>query len=568
MRLIIVIFLGLALARGAEAQEGESTANAVFSNAVSIYVENSNKDEPARKEAAVEVLRLFDLIVSAYPDSIPGQRIMAGGQIGPIDLDALRELAGVDTGKTVETTKDSTAVADNDETVEPELQPEKPPLKWHQRVLPTEIFQRGHEHGQFPSIGQRTHPGIDIISACNQDVTAPWGGKVELVIKAGNANFPKTGNAVVLRHNERLNQAVFTAYFFLGAAPMIDGFEVEKGQVIGKTGRLHGTDECGVHFEVRNFDTSRGPIYPLWHDVLGVGDWGDDPDFLKSWREPVAWLELLTTIETGKGRRPELLAQKEWVSVYRPGILGQFNKLRRDDLIVPKVPQGLRFFGSRWTKRVSGGISISAETIRAKPNGLATDSPVKAGENLEFTLRASIFSLEMPGAPLFQLAVPSGVRFKNDTLIKPKLRAELVLPADELTRGDFIRVEYVTEDGRTFLLGQDIALNATLDDANTESALAIAEKLANTAAYCIKWDQGKGASITYTLLAASGNHLKIEGSGWVSYEGLSKFRVAAVSKEVVRQIKECKGFRMVGTSSFTEGIDWLPLEMVLGGASQ
>jgi murein DD-endopeptidase MepM/ murein hydrolase activator NlpD len=565
---MLVVFLGLALVWGAEAQEqgGESTANAVFSDAVSVFVESRNKDEPARKEAAIEVLRLFDLIVTAYPDSIPGQRILAGGQIGPIDLDALRELAGVETGETAEAVANTTEVAGSNKTVVPELPPEKPPLQWHQRVLPTEMFQRGYEHGQFPSVGQRTHPGIDIISACDQDVTAPWDGKVELVVKAGHVDFPKTGNAIVLRHDKPWAPAVYSAYFFLGAAPVIDGFEVKKGQIIGKTGRLHGTEECGVHFEVRNSDASRGPIYPLWHDVLGIGDWGEDPDFLKSWREPVAWLEQLTTIETGKGRRPELLAQKEWVSIYRPGILGQFNKPQYRRLYSHNVSQGLLFTGNLRAARKLGGIEISTTHINAKINKAATVNLVKTGEYLSFKLRASIYSLNRPDTPLFQLAIPSGVQFKNNKLLNPKLTAVLVLPEDELIQGDFIRVEYVTEDGRSFLLGQDMALNATLDDANTESALAIAEKLAKAAAHCIKWDQGKGASITYALLAASGNRLKIEGSGWVSYKGLSSFRVEAVSKEVVRQIKECKGFRMVGRSG--QDIDWFPLEMVLGGASQ
>lgn len=562
VRLLFLIF-AIFFANALWAQDNTSNANVVFAKAMQIYTESQKQGEAAKKAAAIEVLRLFDLIVTAYPDSIPGKRIKSDGgeRVGPIDLVALRALAG-ETAKTDNPSPAQVTVA------EPKSPPpeQAEPKEWYQRVLPSGVPYGGFGHGDYPSVGQRTHPGIDLVSACGLDVTAPWNATVERVIKAGDADFPRTGNAVILRHSGRWDPAVFSAYFFLGATPAVREGDVTKGQTIGQTGPLHDPAICGVHFEVRNFGTEKGPIQSLWHNVLGVGDWGEDAEFKESWREPVAWLKLLAAISRNKGLMPELLVQKDWVSVYRPGMLGLFNKPLRIVLSGHHATQGLQFSGYLRAERVLGGIAISTNYVGVKLNKAATISQVKTGESLSSSLRASIYSFDKPDEPLFQVSAPSGIRFENGLLKVPKNSTLVVVPQDELIQGDFIRVDYITEDGRSFLLGQDISLNVALDEDDTEQVLALAEHLADTVRSCVKWDQDESASITFALFAASDNRLKISRRGWVDYNGLSRFRVSAVSKDVIKQIDKCKDLRLLGMS--TQQIDWFPLEMVLGGAKQ
>ncbi len=96
------------------------------------------------------------------------------------------------------------------------------------------------------------HLGIDIKTDCNMPVKASESGKV---IYAGDS-IKAYGNLVIIKHKHRYN----TVYGHLGKIAVKDGQYVLKGDIIGYTGKLNNTDDCGVYFEIRK---NAVPIDPL-----------------------------------------------------------------------------------------------------------------------------------------------------------------------------------------------------------------------------------------------------------------------------------------------------------------
>ncbi len=450
MHRLLFSLLGLFLASATIAEDHAPIANTVFANAIKIYSESQSQDEAAQKTAAIEILRLFELIVTAYPDSIPGRRIASGERVGPIDLPRLRALAGVDV-QAIET------ASEPEEMTSETPMDASDPVEWFQRVLHSGTPEGGFAHGSYPSVGQRTHPGIDLISACGQNVTAPWDATIERVIKAGDADFPSIGNAVILRHSGRWNPPVYSTYFFLGSTPEVREGDLAKGEIIGQTGPLHTPSTCGVHFELRNFGTEQGPIHTLWHNVLGVGDWTMDAEFTDNWRDPKAWLTRLNQIENGVNIEPLLLAQNDWVSVYQPGLAGHFNNGKRYFLRSPG-DQDLTFNSGLHVRRVFGGVSIRTRILTRRFNRQATQSVVQPADRLAFSLRVSLYNSDNPSEPVLENILPTAERFSNGQFRGSDDSIELFLPTEDLIKGDFIRLELVARDGRSFLLGQDINL--------------------------------------------------------------------------------------------------------------
>jgi murein DD-endopeptidase MepM/ murein hydrolase activator NlpD len=111
---------------------------------------------------------------------------------------------------------------------------------------------KGNVVAKFQNDEQIRHLGIDIETDCDQSVKAAADGRV---IYAGDG-IKAFGNLVVIRHNNGLT----TVYGYLNDIFVKEGEIVNRGDIIGKTGKLKNFDKCGIYFEVRKNVT---PIDPL-----------------------------------------------------------------------------------------------------------------------------------------------------------------------------------------------------------------------------------------------------------------------------------------------------------------
>jgi len=111
---------------------------------------------------------------------------------------------------------------------------------------------KGNVVAKFQNDEQVRHLGIDIETDCGQSVKAAADGRV---IYAGDG-IKAFGNLVVIRHNNGLT----TVYGYLDDISVREGKVVNRGDVIGKAGKLKNSDKCGIYFEVRKNVT---PVDPL-----------------------------------------------------------------------------------------------------------------------------------------------------------------------------------------------------------------------------------------------------------------------------------------------------------------
>jgi murein DD-endopeptidase MepM/ murein hydrolase activator NlpD len=111
---------------------------------------------------------------------------------------------------------------------------------------------KGDVVAKFQNDEQVRHLGIDIETDCDQSVKAAADGKV---IYAGDG-IKAFGNLVVIRHNNGLT----TVYGYLDDISVREGKIVNRGDVIGKVGKLKNSDKCGIYFEVRKNVTPMDPL--------------------------------------------------------------------------------------------------------------------------------------------------------------------------------------------------------------------------------------------------------------------------------------------------------------------
>lgn len=107
----------------------------------------------------------------------------------------------------------------------------------------------------FQNDEQVRHLGIDIQTECGSPVKSAEDGKV---IYAGDS-IKAFGNLVVIRHNNGLT----TVYGYLDDVNVKEGKVVNKGDVIGRAGKLKNSDNCGIYFEVRKNVTPLDPMTVL-----------------------------------------------------------------------------------------------------------------------------------------------------------------------------------------------------------------------------------------------------------------------------------------------------------------
>lgn len=146
------------------------------------------------------------------------------------------------------------------------------------------------QHGTYPSKGDRTHAGVDILAPCGSPVYPLAEGRVVDAIRApSDPNFDSLGYMVILEHPAA--KAFYTLYLHLQGPPEVgEGNWVSRTTRMGKVGRTGAADACHVHFEVRYF---KDRFSPVWRNIYGPGDQRTAEHFKTQWEEPLAFWQML-----------------------------------------------------------------------------------------------------------------------------------------------------------------------------------------------------------------------------------------------------------------------------------
>ncbi len=89
---------------------------------------------------------------------------------------------------------------------------------------------------------RQLHGGIDILASENSPVRAAWEGEVKSL-----EYHDELGRVVVISHKDGLS----TLYANCKEVLVQEGQRVQKGEIIGKLGRMKGEERAHLHFEVR-----------------------------------------------------------------------------------------------------------------------------------------------------------------------------------------------------------------------------------------------------------------------------------------------------------------------------
>ncbi|SHK20003.1 LysM peptidoglycan-binding domain-containing protein [Thermocrinis minervae] len=144
------------------------------------------------------------------------------------------------------------------EPEKPKVQPEKLPAPPVVKEAPAEKPVSSSTIGSLPMPVsgkiQKVANGVDIQAECGKPVKAVADGKV---IYSGN-DLQAYGNMIIIQHDNFIS-----VYAYNQENLVKRGDSVEKGQVIAKVGKKNGSDECLLHFELRNKDGA--PVDPTEH---------------------------------------------------------------------------------------------------------------------------------------------------------------------------------------------------------------------------------------------------------------------------------------------------------------
>ena len=174
-------------------------------------------------------------------------------------------------------------------------------------------------HGTFPSVGNRTHVGVDLLAACGASVNAFADGTVIDLIDTDDPtnNFDSMGYMLLLQHADDADgRPLATVYLHLQEPPAhSDGRAIKKGDTldagqpigkVGDTGFVLG-DGCHLHFEVRHFLT-RFNMADGWRNIYGRGDQRGSSRFENDWEDPeplfVGIKEEIIATDKGTGVAP------------------------------------------------------------------------------------------------------------------------------------------------------------------------------------------------------------------------------------------------------------------------
>ncbi|NPA58556.1 MAG: LysM peptidoglycan-binding domain-containing protein [Aquificae bacterium] len=108
----------------------------------------------------------------------------------------------------------------------------------------------------FANNSNKRHLGVDIKTDCEVPIKASESGKV---IFAGDS-IKAYGNLIVIRHQNRFT----SVYGHVGKIKVREGEWVKKGEIIGYTGKLNGSEHCGIYFEIRKNGNPVDPVVFLY----------------------------------------------------------------------------------------------------------------------------------------------------------------------------------------------------------------------------------------------------------------------------------------------------------------
>jgi murein DD-endopeptidase MepM/ murein hydrolase activator NlpD len=144
-----------------------------------------------------------------------------------------------------------------------------------------------YRHGTYPSWGNRTHAGIDLLAECGTPVRAYQEGTVTDVVGTGSdRDFRTLGYMVIIEHPEDLTgRKLYTLYLHMAAPPGVKkGKRVAGGDKIGLVGTTGAAnDVCHTHFEIRYFPGR----FSAWGNIYGSGDKRNDAYFRQQWENPL-----------------------------------------------------------------------------------------------------------------------------------------------------------------------------------------------------------------------------------------------------------------------------------------
>jgi len=166
---------------------------------------------------------------------------------------------------------------------------------WNSVVSTGNAKLGSYTHLKFPSWGQRTHFGVDILANSGTQIHAMAGGIVQDVINSvSDTNFNSLGYMVIIKHPRlgRNNGDLYSIYLHMRDAPKVNkGNLVYAGDVIGligATGAANGTPH--THFEIRYFSSRFSNYNNIYAptdvrlDAYAKSNWENPESFNIGWK--------------------------------------------------------------------------------------------------------------------------------------------------------------------------------------------------------------------------------------------------------------------------------------------
>jgi murein DD-endopeptidase MepM/ murein hydrolase activator NlpD len=160
-----------------------------------------------------------------------------------------------------------------------------------------------YRHGTYPSRGNRTHVGVDVVAPCGTPIRALEEGRiVDRIRSRSDRDFSSLGYMAIVEHPASVTGRVFySLYLHLQSPPRADE-QIARGDEVGRVGATGRATGCHLHLEVRYF---RDRVSRRWNHIYGPGDQRDSLHFRQNWEDPVGFLTRLPSERrTADPRRP------------------------------------------------------------------------------------------------------------------------------------------------------------------------------------------------------------------------------------------------------------------------
>lgn len=150
---------------------------------------------------------------------------------------------------------------------------------------------RGFTHGQYPSLGNKTHVGVDLAAPCGSPVFSFADGEVIDVVASKTDDprrFDALGYMVLIEHPDSLiGKKFYTLYLHFQLPPSVaKGDSVWVNHLLGVVGDTgEKTSGCHTHFEVRFFADL---YFQPWAGIYGNGDQRESLYFKLAWADPLS----------------------------------------------------------------------------------------------------------------------------------------------------------------------------------------------------------------------------------------------------------------------------------------